>query len=29
MSITKSTQYGNINISMDAVAALAGGVVKE
>ena len=29
MSITKSTQYGNINISMDAVAALAGGVVTE
>ena len=29
MSITKSTQYGNINIYMDAVAALAGGVVTE
>ena len=29
MSITKITQYGNINISMDAVAALAGGVVTE
>ena len=29
MTITKSTQYGNINISMDAVAALAGGVVTE
>ena len=29
MSISKSTQYGNINISMDAVAALAGGVVTE
>lgn len=29
MSISRSTQYGNINISMDAVASLAGGVVTE
>lgn len=29
MSITKSTQYGNINISIDAIASLAGGVVTE
>ena len=29
MSITKSTQYGNINISIDAIASLAGGVVSE
>ncbi|MEG0468931.1 Asp23/Gls24 family envelope stress response protein [Amedibacillus sp. YH-ame10] len=29
MSISKSTQYGNINISMDAIASLAGGVVTE
>lgn len=29
MSISKSTQYGNINISIDAVASLAGGVVSE
>ena len=26
MSISKSTEYGNINISLDAVASLAGGV---
>ena len=29
MSISKSTQYGNINISIDAIASLAGGVVSE
>ena len=29
MSISKSTEYGNINISLDAVASLAGGVVPE
>lgn len=29
MSISKSTQYGNINISIDAIASLAGGVVGE
>ena len=29
MSISKSTQYGNINISIDAIASLAGGVVAE
>lgn len=29
MSISKSTQYGNINISIDAIASLAGGVVTE
>ena len=29
MSISKSTEYGNINISLDAVASLAGGVVTE
>lgn len=29
MSISKSTQYGNINISIDAIATLAGGVVSE
>ena len=29
MSISKSTQYGNINIAMDAIASLAGGVVTE
>ena len=29
MSISKSTEYGNISISLDAVAALAGGVVTE
>lgn len=29
MSITKNTQFGNINISIDAIASLAGGVVTE
>lgn len=29
MSISRSTQYGNINISIDAIASLAGGVVGE
>lgn len=29
MSISKNTQYGSINISMDAIASLAGGVVTE
>ena len=29
MSISKSTQYGNIEISIDAIASLAGGVVTE
>ena len=29
MSISKSTQYGNINISIDAIASLAGGLVSE
>lgn len=29
MSISKSTQYGNINISIEAIASLAGGVVSE
>ncbi len=29
MSIAKNTQYGNINISEEAVATLAGGVVTE
>ncbi len=29
MSISKSTQYGNINIAIDAIAHLAGGVVTE
>jgi uncharacterized alkaline shock family protein YloU len=29
MSISKSTQYGSINISIDAIASLAGGVVTE
>lgn len=29
MSISKTTQYGNINISIDAIASLAGGVVTE
>lgn len=29
MSITKSTQFGNINISIEAIASLAGGVVTE
>jgi uncharacterized alkaline shock family protein YloU len=29
MSISKSTQYGTINISIDAIASLAGGVVTE
>lgn len=29
MSITKSTQYGNINISIEAIATLAGGLVSE
>lgn len=29
MSIEKSTEFGNINISMDAVAVLAGGIVTE
>lgn len=29
MSIAKNTQYGNVNISEEAVATLAGGVVSE
>ena len=29
MSISKTTQYGNINIAIDAIASLAGGVVTE
>lgn len=29
MSISKNTQFGNINISMEAIASLAGGVVTE
>ncbi len=29
MSISKSTQFGNINISIEAIASLAGGVVSE
>lgn len=29
MSISKNTQFGNINISIDAIASLAGGVVTE
>ncbi|MEG0313904.1 MAG: Asp23/Gls24 family envelope stress response protein [Erysipelotrichaceae bacterium] len=29
MSITRNTQYGNINISIEAIASLAGGVVTE
>lgn len=29
MSITRNTQYGEINISIDAIASLAGGVVTE
>lgn len=29
MAITKSTQYGNINISIDAIATMAGGLVAE
>lgn len=29
MSISKSTQFGNINISVDAIASLAGGAVTE
>ncbi|MGL5978130.1 MAG: Asp23/Gls24 family envelope stress response protein [Erysipelotrichaceae bacterium] len=29
MSIEKSTEYGNINIAIDAIANLAGGVVSE
>lgn len=29
MSVNKSTQFGNINISIDAIASLAGGVVTE
>lgn len=29
MSIAKNTQYGNINISEEAIATLAGGVVSE
>ena len=29
MSINKSTQFGNIHISIDAIASLAGGVVTE
>lgn len=29
MSITRNTQYGNINITIDAIASLAGGVVGE
>ncbi len=29
MSVTKNTQYGSINISIDAIATLAGGLVSE
>ncbi len=29
MSISKNTQYGTINITIDAIASLAGGVVSE
>lgn len=29
MSISKSTQYGNIDIAIEAIASLAGGVVTE
>lgn len=29
MAVTKNTQYGNINISKDALAMLAGGLVNE
>ena len=29
MSITKNTQFGDINISIEAIASLAGGVVTE
>ena len=29
MAITKNTQYGNINIAIEAIASLAGGVVSE
>ena len=29
MSISKSRKFGNINISIDAIASLAGGVVTE
>lgn len=29
MSIEKNTQFGNINISVEAIATLAGGVVSE
>ena len=29
MPISKSTQYGNIDISLDAIAALAGGTITE
>ena len=29
MYISKSTQFGNINISIEAIASLAGGVVSE
>lgn len=29
MSVIRNTKYGNINISMDAITTLAGGVVSE
>lgn len=29
MSISKSTQFGNIHVSIDAIASLAGGAVTE
>ncbi len=29
MAISRSTQYGNINISIEAIASLAGGLVSE
>ena len=29
MSVTRNTKYGDINISMDAITSLAGGVVTE
>lgn len=29
MSVTRNTKYGDINISIDAISSLAGGVVSE
>ena len=29
MPINKSTEYGNISISLDAIASLAGGTITE